>query len=97
MCFRRHRDFKSTVSTYVVNFDSLEIENGHIHSLVTNQQNSVLFTLDLYLLKDSRFRFRFNELKPLRKRFEVENVIIDDLSQDKYTIYIVNSYIFPVH
>lgn len=50
-----------------------------------NIENSILFTLDLYLLKENRFRFRLNELNPLKKRYEVEDVIVDNLEQEKYT------------
>ena len=46
----------------------------------------MLFSLDLYLLKENRFRFRFNELNPIKKRYEVEDVIIDNLEQDKLEI-----------
>jgi hypothetical protein len=48
-----------------------------------NKKNAVLFMLDLYVLKDSRFRFKFNELSPLKPRYEVKDVIIDDLEQEK--------------
>ena len=40
--------------------------------------------MDIYLLKENRFRFRLNELNPLKKRYEVEDVIVDDLQQEKY-------------
>jgi hypothetical protein len=44
-----------------------------------------VFTLDIYSLKDNRFRFRFNELNPLKVRYEVRDVIIDNLDQEKYS------------
>jgi hypothetical protein len=66
-----------------VKFDTLKVENGHASAHVVNTKNSILFSLDLYLLKDSRFRFRFNEFNPLKTRYEVKDVIIDDLEQEK--------------
>lgn len=53
---------------------------------VVNLKNSVLFQLDLYLLKDNRLRFKFNELNPLKKRYEVEGVIVDSLEEEKFVI-----------
>lgn len=80
---RRHRDFKPSSSPYKINFDTLKIENGHLNAQVLNTKNSIVFRMDLYLLKDNRFRFRFNELNPIKKRYEVEDVIIDPLEQEK--------------
>ena len=40
--------------------------------------------MDIYLLKENRLRFRLNELNPLKKRYEVEDTIIDDLQQEKW-------------
>ena len=57
-----------------------------MNAQVLNTKNSILFTMDLYLLKDNRFRFRLNELNPLKKRYEVEDIIIDDLQQERFTI-----------
>jgi hypothetical protein len=59
------------------------VVEGHLSAVCLNTKHSVQFSLDLYLLKDNRFRFRFNELNPIRPRFEVKDVIIDSLEQDK--------------
>ena len=81
---RRQRNFKPDLSTpYVVNLHAVGITNGHLTAEVQNTKNAKLFVLDLYQLRDSRFRFRFNELNSLKKRYEVEGVIIDDLQQEK--------------
>jgi hypothetical protein len=80
---RRHRDFKPETTPYQVESDTVKIENGHLNAHLLNTKNSIKFTLDLYLLKDSRFRFRINELSPLKKRYEVEGVIVDTLEQEK--------------
>ena len=63
--------------------ETVQIENGHLSAHLVNTKNNVLFTLDLFLLKENRFRFRVNELNPLRKRYEVEGVVIDSLEQEK--------------
>lgn len=82
---RRQRNYKPEQSPYELIFDTIKIENGHLNAQVKNVKNSVLFTLDLYLLKENRFRFRMDELNPLKKRYQVDKeVIIDDLEQEKY-------------
>jgi hypothetical protein len=61
----------------------VQITNGHLSARVLNELNNVEFTLDLYLLKQNRYRMRFNELNGLRKRFEpFDDVIVDKMEQD---------------
>ncbi len=87
MIDRRQRNFKPDPSTpYVANLQTVGITNGHLTAEVQNTKNSKLFVLDLYQLRDNRFRFRFNEMNPLKKRYEVEGVIIDDLQQERYIL-----------
>jgi alpha 1,3-glucosidase len=83
---KRQRNYKPDISPYVVQSDTLKIQYGHLTAQVLNTKNSVLFVMDLYLLKDNRFRFRLNELNPLKKRYEVEDTIVDDLQQERLTI-----------
>lgn len=80
---RRQRDHKPQGPEYEARFDTLKVEKGHLSAVCTNTKNSIEFSLDLYLLRDSRFRFRFNELNPIKPRFEVKDVIIDSLEQEK--------------
>ncbi len=80
---RRHRDLKPQGPQYMAKFETVKIENGHLSVQVLNTKNSILFTMDLYLLKDNRFRFKFNEVNPLKPRYEVKDVIIDSLEQEK--------------
>jgi alpha 1,3-glucosidase len=83
---KRHRDHKPESPEFTADVDTVKVENGHLSTVCQNTKNSVMFSLDLWLLKDNRFRFRFNELNPLHKRFEVQDVIIDDLEQEKLEI-----------
>jgi len=83
--YRRHRDHKPEFPEFTADFNSVKIENGHLSTLCQNTKSSVVFTLDIYSLKDNRFRFRFNELNPLKVRYEVRDVIIDNLDQEKYS------------
>lgn len=83
---KRHRNFKPDEPEFMVKSDTVKIENGHLSGQCENTKNSVLFSLDMYLLKDNRIRFRVNELNPMKERFEVKDVIIDDLTQEKFKI-----------
>lgn len=42
--------------------------------------------MDLFLLKNNRMRFKFSELNPIKKRYEVEGVIVDSLEQENFII-----------
>lgn len=67
--------------------DTLKVDNGHVSSQVINTKTSVVYVLDLFLLKDNRLRFRFNEFNPLKARYEVDkdqDIIVDSLEQEKY-------------
>ncbi|CAF0929444.1 unnamed protein product [Brachionus calyciflorus] len=83
---KRQRDHNPGLPAYKANFDTLKVENGHLSCEVVNTNNSVLFKLDLYLLKDNRFRFKLNELQPLHPRYEVEGVVIDSLVEEKFQV-----------
>lgn len=83
---RRQREHNTGEPIYKANFGTLKIDNGHLSCQVLNTKNSVLFQLDLFLLKDNRLRFKFNELNPLKERYQVEGVIIDNLEQEKFQI-----------
>lgn len=83
---KRQRDHKPKEPEYEAKFDTLKVENGHLSAVCLNTKNSIQFSLDLYLLKDSRFRFRFNEMNPIKPRFEVKDVIIDSLEQERLEI-----------
>lgn len=80
--YRRHRDHKPTTTPYQIKVETIKIDNGHLTADVLNTQNAHLFKLDLFLLKDNRFRFRFNEKSPIKPRYEVENIVIDNLEQE---------------
>jgi hypothetical protein len=82
---RRQRNYKPDEQlVYKINFETIKIDNGHLQAQVVNAQNSLLFALDLFALKDARFRFKLNELNPLKKRYEVDSeVIVDNLAEEK--------------
>ena len=63
----------------------MQVNGGHLSARLLNERNNVEFTLDVFLLKQNRYRIRINELNGLRKRFEpVDDVIVDKLDQDAY-------------
>ena len=55
------------------------ITNGHLQFLFLNTLKSeVKFQLDLYTLEHNSLRVKINEINPLRKRYEVENVLVSE-------------------
>ncbi|CAF0830952.1 unnamed protein product [Didymodactylos carnosus] len=54
------------------------VTNGHLQFVITNTQNNVKFQLDLFTLEENSLRMKINELEPIRKRYEVQNVIVNE-------------------
>lgn len=55
----------------------VQITNGHLQFLLRNTlKPHVKFQLDLYTLEHNSLRVKINEVNPIRKRYEVENVLV---------------------
>jgi hypothetical protein len=55
------------------------ITNGHLQfSFLNTLKPHVKFQLDLYTLEHNSLRVKINEINPLRKRYEVENVLVSE-------------------
>ncbi len=55
------------------------ISNGHLQFLLHNALKShVKFQLDLYTLEHNSLRVKINEINPIRKRYEVEHVLVSE-------------------
>jgi hypothetical protein len=55
------------------------ITNGHLQFLLRNTlKPHVKFQLDLYTLEHNSLRVKINEINPLRKRYEVEYVLVGE-------------------
>ena len=78
---RRQRNYKPETSPYEVDLDSMKVINsGHLQFVLFNTLKShVKFQLDLYTLEHDTLRVKINEINSLRKRYEVEYVLVDEL------------------
>jgi len=55
------------------------ISTGHVQFLLHNTLKShVKFQLDLFTLEHNSLRVKINEINPLRKRYEVEHVLVGE-------------------
>ena len=77
---RRQRKYKPDTSPYEVDLSSTKtIKNGHLQFLLLNTLKShVKFQLDLYTLEHNSLRVKINEINPIRKRYEVQSVLIGE-------------------
>ncbi|XP_063237643.1 neutral alpha-glucosidase AB [Bacillus rossius redtenbacheri] len=74
---RRCRAVQEGRSPYKLLLDTLQADANSVHAHVVNTENSVLFTFQLYALTDDTFRFKINELSPLRPRYTVSQHVLD--------------------
>lgn len=76
---RRHRRLQPGISRYDVLIDTLKESEIGLSVDVFNNENSVVFTLELFPLEDSTFRIKFNEKTPLFPRFEEPYALLPDI------------------
>jgi len=55
------------------------ISNGHLQfTLINTLKTHVKFQLDLFTLDQNTLRVKINEVDPIRKRYEVEKVLVGE-------------------
>ncbi|KAK1787822.1 hypothetical protein P4O66_016318, partial [Electrophorus voltai] len=74
----RQRELKPGQSPYRALLDTLELSDSRITLQLINDINKVRLLLELYRLQGNMTRVKINELKPLRPRYEVPDVLIAD-------------------
>uniref|UniRef100_A0A8C9SWL4 Glucosidase II alpha subunit n=1 Tax=Scleropages formosus TaxID=113540 RepID=A0A8C9SWL4_SCLFO len=75
---KRMRDVVPGHSPYRALLETLELSNTRLTLQLINDNNKVRLLLELYRLQGNMTRLKINELKPLRPRFEVPDVLIAD-------------------
>ncbi|XP_035265569.1 neutral alpha-glucosidase AB isoform X1 [Anguilla anguilla] len=88
---KRQRAMKPGQSAYRALLDTLELSDSRLTLQLINDNNKVRLLLELYRLQGNMTRVKINELKPLKPRYEVPDVLITDppteplsvLSQDE--------------
>uniref|UniRef100_A0A3P9I987 Glucosidase, alpha; neutral AB n=1 Tax=Oryzias latipes TaxID=8090 RepID=A0A3P9I987_ORYLA len=88
---KRQRALKPGDSPYRALLETMELTNTRLTLQLINDNNKVRLLLELYRLQGNITRVKINELKPLKPRYEVPDVLIRDppteplsvLSQDE--------------
>ncbi|XP_077062822.1 neutral alpha-glucosidase AB isoform X1 [Siphateles boraxobius] len=75
---KRQRELKPGQSPYRALLDTLELSDSRITLQLINDNNKVRLLLELYRLQGNMTRVKINELKPLKPRYEVPDVLISD-------------------
>lgn len=68
---KRQRAVPPGHSPYVVELSSINMKPSCLELEVVNKKNNVRFKLELYALANNMARIKFNELSPLKPRFEI--------------------------
>uniref|UniRef100_A0A8C8CHE8 Glycoside hydrolase family 31 N-terminal domain-containing protein n=1 Tax=Oncorhynchus tshawytscha TaxID=74940 RepID=A0A8C8CHE8_ONCTS len=74
----RQRAMKPGQSSYTALLETLELSDSHLTVQLLNNNNKVLLLLELYRLQGNMTRVKINELKPIKARYEVPDVLITD-------------------
>ncbi|KAA0709548.1 Neutral alpha-glucosidase AB [Triplophysa tibetana] len=75
---KRQRALQQGHSPYRALLDTLELSDSRMTLQLINDNNKVHLLLELYRLQGNMTRVKINELKPLKPRFEVPDVLIAD-------------------
>ncbi|XP_031467814.1 neutral alpha-glucosidase AB-like [Phasianus colchicus] len=76
---RRQRSFQPGRSPYRALLDSLQLSPESVTVQVVNEATKVPLQLELQALHSNITRLRLRELRPLRPRYEVPDVLVGDL------------------
>ncbi|XP_039616684.1 neutral alpha-glucosidase AB isoform X2 [Polypterus senegalus] len=75
---KRQRNVKPGNSPYRALLNSLELTEKNIKVQLINEVNKVPLLLEIYGLEGNMTRIKINELNPLKPRYEVPDVLIQD-------------------
>ncbi|KAJ4946512.1 hypothetical protein JOQ06_024178 [Pogonophryne albipinna] len=73
---KRQRALKPGESPYRALLETMELTNTRLTLQLINDNNKVRLLLELYRLQGNMTRVKINELKPLKPRYEVPDVLI---------------------
>ena len=79
-CFfhRRNRAIQPGETPYSVVKDSIAFTDSSISANILNKKTNVELSLKLEALEENTARVRINEVKPIRPRYEVKDVLVQD-------------------
>uniref|UniRef100_UPI00398F50E8 neutral alpha-glucosidase C-like isoform X2 n=1 Tax=Pristiophorus japonicus TaxID=55135 RepID=UPI00398F50E8 len=73
-------------SPYCALLDTLELSDCRAKLQLLNEENKVPLSLEVFALKDHVIRIKVNELMPLKPRYEVPDVIINEPDTQRLTV-----------
>lgn len=76
--YRNNREIQPGESPYSVVKDSLVFTDSSLDVNILNKKSNVLLGLKLQTLEKNTIRFRINERNPIRPRYEVKDVLIQE-------------------
>ena len=76
--YRNNREIQPGESPYSVVKDSLVFTDSSLDVNILNKKSNVLLGLKLQTLEKNTIRFRINEGNPIRPRYEVKDVLIQE-------------------
>ena len=84
VCCRRNRALNPGESPYEVVVESLSLGADSSSFDVLNQENGVLFSVELTPVRDNTARIRMREKSPLRPRYEVEGALVSEPEKERH-------------
>ncbi|XP_064409152.1 neutral alpha-glucosidase AB, partial [Latimeria chalumnae] len=75
---KRQRNVKAGNSPYRALLDSLQLSEKNVKIQLVNEANKIPFLLEVYGLQGNVARIKINELNPLKPRYKVQDVLLQD-------------------
>lgn len=83
---RRHRAVKPGESPYALLTNTVTVNDAGLVGDVINENNRIVFTLEIYPLKDSTVRIKINEKNPIKPRFEDPYALVKDIHGESFEV-----------
>ncbi|XP_041071218.1 neutral alpha-glucosidase C-like isoform X1 [Carcharodon carcharias] len=84
--YRRQKKLLPGNSPYHALLDTLELSDCGATLQLLNEENKVSLFVELFALEDHVIRIKVNELKPMKPRYEVPDVILNELLTQRLSI-----------
>ncbi|XP_067847279.1 neutral alpha-glucosidase C-like isoform X2 [Heptranchias perlo] len=84
--YRRQKKLLPGNSPYRALLDTLELSDCRAKLQLLNEENKVPLFVEVFVLKDHMIRIKVNELKPMKPRYEVPDVIINEPVTQRLTL-----------
>ncbi|XP_019374617.1 PREDICTED: neutral alpha-glucosidase C isoform X1 [Gavialis gangeticus] len=84
--YRRQKLLHPGKSLYRALLDSVTLSNDNVKFQIINEENKVPLLVEIYEIESNIFRVKINEVAPLRRRYEVPDVLIKEPTTKKLSI-----------